>query len=676
MIYFYLFPGIFLFLLAMIRVINLVALFVIISLCSKAQLPLDQQRYHDSLTTILQRTTSDSIKARANYALLYYWVPRDTLKARQCLDEARRLSKQYPFLQAISFAHEGYLYYGSDIDRSDAAFMKADSLLKKFTTKEAYLALANIWINRAAIKQRKDDDRAYIDIVLNKAIPFALKAGDSATVASQYVGVGLSFMNVEQYDKAEPYFDKAIGIFRSINAQPSRLIAALNRAGENYIYLKKYDEAKKTVADVKTLLAPYPGSELYAVHYMVEGLCYLQDKQYTLAETSFNKGIAAAKGPNKVYVVQELLFYKVKALLANKKYEPAKQILLELSADEEIMELGSSRLEVYEGLAASYAGLGQMKPAYEWMKLSRHLSDSLHESDLTNDINALEMKYQRAENQKEIITLKAKNERAALSAKNNRLYSSLFASTTLFLLIVAIFALLYYRSNKKLLAQKELNHLQELKEIEQQQRLQFGQAVLQGEEQERRRLARDLHDGLGGMLAGVKLNLSGQIEKVGAEQRNEFRKVTGQLDESVTELRRIAHNMMPANLLKFGLQTALKDLCESLMTPAVSIDFQAYGIERSMPEQTQINIYRIVQELLANAVRHANASNIILQCSQDGDTFLITQEDNGKGFDTSVNAKGIGLSNIRNRVGFLKGTMEINSVINEGTTINIELHVG
>lgn len=660
----------------MTRVINLIALFVIISLCAKAQLPLDQQRYYDSLTNIIRQTTSDSLKARANYGLVYYWVPRDTVKARQCLDEARRLSKQYPFLQAISYAHEGYLYYSSDMDRSDAAFATADSLLRNFSTKEVYQVLANVWINRAAIKQRKDDDRAYIDIVLNKAIPFALKAGDSAIVASQYVGVGVAFMNVEQYDKAEPYFDKAIKIFQSIHTQPSRLVAALNRAGENYVLLKKFEEAKKTVATVKTLLAPYPGSELYAVHFMVEGLCYLHDHQYTLAETSFDKGIAAAKGPNKAYVIQELLFYKVKALLANKKYEPAKQILLELSADEELMELGSSRLEVYEGFAASYAGLGQMKPAYEWMKVSRHLSDSLHESDLANDINDLEMKYQRAESQKEIITLKAKNEQAALSAKNNRLYSLLFASTTLLLLVIAIFALLYYRSNKKLLVQKELNHQQELKEMEQQQRLQFGQAILQGEEQERRRLARDLHDGLGGMLAGVKLNLSSQVEKVTTEQQGELRKVIKQVDDSVTDLRRIAHNMMPVNLLKFGLQTALRDLCESLMTDTTKIDFQAYGIEPSIPEQTQINIYRIIQEMLANAVRHADARSIILQCSQDGDTFLITQEDNGKGFDTSANAKGIGLSNIRNRVGFLRGAIDITSVINEGTTINIELHAG
>ncbi|MNR31036.1 Sensor histidine kinase ComP [compost metagenome] len=135
--------------------------------------------------------------------------------------------------------------------------------------------------------------------------------------------------------------------------------------------------------------------------------------------------------------------------------------------------------------------------------------------------------------------------------------------------------------------------------------------------------------------------------------------------------------MMPENLLNFGLKTALKDLCETLMTNSTKIDFQAFEIDGPIPEQTQITIYRIVQEMLANAIRHAQATKILLQCSKNGHMFFITQEDNGKGFDlNSTHAEnGTGLNNIRNRVGFLKGKMEIESTINEGTIINIELHV-
>lgn len=635
---------------------------------------LDQQRYFDSLNTILKGPGPDSLKARAYYAMVIYWVPRDTSKAKQCIEDGRRLSKGSTFLNGVAYANEGYLYYGTDIDRSEAAFRKADSLLSPFNNQDAYQIRANVAINYAVIQQRRDDDRTYIDIMLNKAIPLASKAGDSGILAFQYVGVGLAFMNLEQYDKAEIYLNDAIRIYKAIHASAHRLVAAYNRAGENYICLKKYDEAKRTVDEVKPLLAPYPDSELYAGHYMVEGLYYHHERKYTDAIRCFDKGIAAAKGPNKVYAIQELQFYKVKSLLAAKIYAPAKDILLELMKDEDVMALNSSRLEIYEGLAESYAGLGDMKPAYEWLKQSRHLSDSLHESDVANDINALEIKYQRAESQKQIIALKGKTEQAALAARNSRLYSWLFALVSLFLLIVATFALLYYRSNRKLLKQKELNHHQQLTEIEQQQRLKFGQAVLQGEEQERHRLARDLHDGLGGMLAAVKLNLSGQLSGT-ADQRTELGKIISQVDSSVTELRRIAHNMMPVNLLKFGLETALRDLCESMMTDQLHIDFQAYGIGHISGEK-QIHIYRIVQEMLSNAIRHAAASNIILQCSQDGHMFLITLEDDGKGFDTAMNTKGIGLSNMKNRVGFLNGVIDITSVINGGTTINIELNVG
>ncbi len=646
--------------------------------CS-AQLPLDQEKFVDSLNNILKQNGTDSVKARANFFLLYYWTPRDTQKARQYLDAGRALSRKYPYLEALSYAHEGYFYYTTDMDKSEAAFKKADALLTRFRTKEAYIARTNIWSNCAVLQQRVGNDNAYVDIVLNKVIPLALLAKDTALVASQYSGLGVSFMNTDQYEKAETYFDKAIAILENSHTQPSRLVATYNRAGENYINLHKYKEAEIILVKVKNLLEPYPESELYAGFYLVQGLYNHHLGLYAKAVTNFDKGVIYANGPNKPFIIRELLFLKARSLIAGKYFESALLVLQKLSGNEDLMIDNTSRQELYELLAESYAGTGNMYMAYNYQKRYSDLSDSLTKSRLQKDINELEIKYQKAQSQKEIVVLKAKNEQTALSARNSKLLSWLLGSATLFLLIIATFALLYYRNNKKLLVQKELNHKQQLKEIEQQQRLQFGQAVLQGEEQERRRLARDLHDGLGGMLAGVKINLTGQVvDNTSLDQRSEWQRIITQLDNSVTELRRIAHNMMPVNLLQFGLETALRDLCESYMTDTIHIDFQAYSIEEHMAEQIQINIYRIVQETLANAIKHAEATHIMLQCSQDGNTFLITQEDNGKGFDTSIAGakKGIGLSNIRNRVGFLSGKMEIESEFNEGTTINIELYVG
>ena len=201
--------------------------------------------------------------------------------------------------------------------------------------------------------------------------------------------------------------------------------------------------------------------------------------------------------------------------------------------------------------------------------------------------------------------------------------------------------------------------------------------MLDGEEHERERVARDLHDGLGGMLAGVKIGLSGWTNtNTDLSEDKDLHRIINQLDSSVSELRRIARNLLPETLLKFGLEIALKDLCEFYMRDGLHIDFQPFDIGKAIPLSIQLNIYRIVQELISNAVKHAQASNIMLQCSQNEDVFFITFEDDGRGFDIGVLAekKGMGLDNLKNRITFLKGKFEIQSVINEGTTVNIELN--
>lgn len=133
---------------------------------------------------------------------------------------------------------------------------------------------------------------------------------------------------------------------------------------------------------------------------------------------------------------------------------------------------------------------------------------------------------------------------------------------------------------------------------------------------------------------------------------------------------------MPESLLNFGLETSLKDLCEFYMKHDLNVDFQAINIKKDLPLNLQINIYRIVQELLANGVKHSNADTILVQCSQNGNEFFITVEDNGKGFseDEMKKVKSLGLKNLQNRVNYLKGKMEIQTEQNQGTSVNIELN--
>ena len=132
---------------------------------------------------------------------------------------------------------------------------------------------------------------------------------------------------------------------------------------------------------------------------------------------------------------------------------------------------------------------------------------------------------------------------------------------------------------------------------------------------------------------------------------------------------------MPASLLQLGLELALKDLCESFISDNLNIDFQFLGLTNNIPMDKQVAIYRIVQELLNNVAKHAKAKNVLLQCSQYDDNFMITIEDDGVGFDPeSLNEKnGKGMTNIKAKVAYLDGKFEIMSSDGEGTSINIEL---
>ena len=649
---------------------------LLIPLYCTAQLPLDQQQYADSLTLVLRHTRDDSVKAKTHFLLTYYWLSHDTLKAKAHLNAGRLLSRMYPYLEAISYAHEGYFYYNTNLDNSEAAYLKADARLAKYTTKEAYTIRSNIWNNIAVIQQRKDDDKGFISMLLNRAIPLAKLAQDSALTATKYSALALALMNTEQYDKAEVYFNEAISMLRQSHGQPSRLVATYNRAGENLLYLGKLQAAHAMLDSIEKMLAPYPGSELYAGYYQTEGMYYHQLKQYTAAVGSFDKAIDAASGPNKDYQVQEIRILKVRSLIDGKQFNPAIRILNQLMADEDAMSLDENKLGFWSALAECYAATGNKAMAYTWQRMYSQLSDSLNKRRLKEDINDLEAKYRNSEQRKKIALLEVEKRTVALAANNHRLANSLLAAASLLLLIIAIFTTFYYRSAKRLSRQKEINYQQQLGALEQHQQLSITHAMLQGEEQERGRIARDLHDGLGGSLAGLKMDISRITSQPRMETfvQEQLQSVAVQLDGSVDELRRIARNLMPEALLKFGLFPALKDFCEGLDSDATRIFFQSSVIDDTGIEPgAQLMVYRIVQELVTNALKHAQAKSILVDCIQNGQQIAITVEDDGAGFDMAATGrKGMGLSNVHARVRFLKGKINIHSVKGTGTTVNIQ----
>lgn len=203
-------------------------------------------------------------------------------------------------------------------------------------------------------------------------------------------------------------------------------------------------------------------------------------------------------------------------------------------------------------------------------------------------------------------------------------------------------------------------------------------SILKGQEAERTRMAKDLHDGLGGMLSGIKLNLSSMKGNMIIHENDAqlFSKSIAQLDNAITEMRRIAHNMMPEALLKFGLAEAIQDYCDGINeSNVVKMKFTQLGVQKPTDKSAEVVLYRIIQELSNNAIKHANAKNIFIQIDNHEKGITLTVEDDGIGYNTATIAKGTGLQNVQSRVDYLKGSIFVESELSKGTFITVEIPV-
>ena len=212
-----------------------------------------------------------------------------------------------------------------------------------------------------------------------------------------------------------------------------------------------------------------------------------------------------------------------------------------------------------------------------------------------------------------------------------------------------------------------------LERVNIQQRKSF-RAVIEATEKERKRVAEDLHDGLGQLLSTAKLNLTA-IE--GVEDTEEYKNINTSiaiLDEACQEVRHISHNMMPGTLIRLGLVSAVREQARKINESGkILVTVSVSGFENRMDESREIAIYRVMQELLNNAIRYANATDITIRLEQQADGYLFTISDNGQGFDPRVleKNKGIGWRNIQSRIDLLQGNIDLKTAPGKGTIFNI-----
>jgi signal transduction histidine kinase len=205
-------------------------------------------------------------------------------------------------------------------------------------------------------------------------------------------------------------------------------------------------------------------------------------------------------------------------------------------------------------------------------------------------------------------------------------------------------------------------------------------AIVTAQDQERKRIAQDIHDTVGSLLSAAKLKFSSLDEAeilISEDTQHKFKQAEALLDEAATELRNISHNMMPASLSKLGLVAAINNLLEKISdNSSIRFNLNAYQFEERLDETTEISIYQILLELINNIVKHSGADKATIQMNKYTSYINLIVEDNGKGFAYDLAKKekiGIGLTNIISRVRILKGTIDIDSVLEKGTTVIIDI---
>ena len=188
------------------------------------------------------------------------------------------------------------------------------------------------------------------------------------------------------------------------------------------------------------------------------------------------------------------------------------------------------------------------------------------------------------------------------------------------------------------------------------------------------RIARDLHDGVGQLLAAARMSLGNTLGK--HNNRKDFQSTFEILEESIRELRAVSHNMMPNVLVKLGLVSALRQLTQNFNTNGkLDVDFQVIGVHERLDNRTETVLYRVVQEIFSNIIKHSEATKVNFQMIEHENELILIIEDNGKGYDTNLMSKseGIGLKNIITRVEYLNGSVIFDSSPQKGTSVIIEI---
>ena len=391
-------------------------------------------------------------------------------------------------------------------------------------------------------------------------------------------------------------------------------------------------------------------------YYSRAGLYYDKVGQFDKAEIAYINALNGAKELNDTYDIMAAYVSLGKHFVSAKT--PKKAIDNFEKFEEINISSPTPDLEVsaYENWAKATKMLGDYESSNKFLEKYIKIKDSLNSEKNKTSIANAETKYQSEKKDKEI----AEQKLALTESKSKtRTMSILIVS----LLLASI--LLWF-----LFQQRQKRIQQQLVTIQREHEVRTLESLMEGEEKERFRIAKELHDGVNGDLSAIKFKLSSLLEM----NNTVIKEAVAMIDNSCEQVRAISHNLVPPSLKNFSLLEAVDEYCQSMNSiHDPEVHFQNVGDPIHLDKKKEANLFRIVQELVTNSIKHAEAKEINVQLSHLENTLQLTVEDNGKGFDPkTVKSDGIGMQNVQSRVDYLNATMDF--VSNEkGTSYTIAI---
>ncbi len=578
---------------------------------------------------------------------LYYG--KKAISESEKLNDINLLSQVYSDLGAVHFRN-------NDFKNAEKNYLKSYEIRKE---QKNVAGIAKLNNNLASVYRNLFQYKKAMAMYL-EGLKYFESTSDYKNINTTKANIGLLFMDLKDYNNATKYLQEAIDYFE----KQEKSIEIKNKLCENYLNLgkvahqtKDYTRAEKYYAKSAEICSEIGNKQGFA--YSKRNIGNIQNilKKDSLAMVNIEISEKARKELNSKIDLESNNVDFAQNLINQKKFSEAKKILLGVLPTFEKEDAKEDALSTYKLLTQIYHQTHQSDSAEIYFQKYIEFDNILVNTSVNKDASEMEKKYQSLKKDKEILAQKSK-----IFKRNVVLFSLLG------LLLLGFIYYKNYQNKQKVKLQKAILHQQDL----------ATKAVMNAEDNERKRMATHLHDGIGQLLSAVNMNVS--VLDDYKEDENAFTKVLNKtkniLDEAIADVRTLSHQIMPNMLIKNSLSKALRDLIEKTTSPKLHISLKMEGLDDDIDQNIQVVLYRIIQECINNTIKHSEAKTVNVSILQKGNSIKTEITDDGIGFNplkVSSKSDGMGLENIKSRIKFLKGNIDIKSAKGEGTSVIVEI---